>query len=464
VRSTALLDQLPKEILETIFEFLAARSISACVGVSKYWNHVICAKSITQKIYDAELASLKTTKSTLERIIGREVNDNWLVDSKFTANYPKRWMIQDYERWKIFEFSPAINLFQFRQYFRADPTLAIRLRGKYCGQTSRFRMGPDGLTNRIQICKDPAGALDWPYFSCHYILEDGKEYEFITTLSYIVYDPQAPVKAIHRLRPLDGPNTRTYNRLPPTRQLILTLCGMLVAMFLLDLIFNAFIHVGQRYLMRITFGERSNGILCLRNIGADYFGPLTLAVCMVMHEPKTLFKFFGDRDIRVTQQIKVALWLIGNYIGFTWFLNYFVTFGWWFQSATFAPHEAAMLYVFIGDIRKRNKTARYGNVFLVTVLAPILVGLMMTAFTQRNNFSVLAYMVHVIFVLFTFAYSRLVFVNAFRLMSPWTFASSKSMKKWINWSLPVKSWFVYMLVVMPMFTLVCSCLGPYLFG
>jgi hypothetical protein len=89
-------------------------------------------------------------------------------------------------------------------------------------------MGPDGLTNRIQICKDPAGALDWPYFPCHYILEDGKEYEFITTLSYIVYDPQAPVKAIHRLRPLDGPNTRTYSKKTSTDRSLILMNDLLI--------------------------------------------------------------------------------------------------------------------------------------------------------------------------------------------------------------------------------------------
>lgn len=60
--------------------------------------------------------------------------------------------------------------------------------------------------------KNVPGILS-PYFPCENILEEGKEYEIIVTLSCLLYDPQGPAPKVHQLRPLEGPDTRAFRKI-----------------------------------------------------------------------------------------------------------------------------------------------------------------------------------------------------------------------------------------------------------
>lgn len=244
---------------------------------------------------------------------------------------------------------------------------------------------------------------------------------------------------------------------------MLSLGGMLVAAVLLDLLLWLYLpHLG-RLSTPLMFKEKE--FLCTRDSGSVWLRSGTLIFYVAIHEwPKTIYKFL-QHSTRA-QRIKAGLWVIANYMLINGSVYYFMNYGWWFTTtmSLFAPCEMAWIQWFIGDIKRRKATRMFGNMLAAAIVCPFLLAYASMAFLQRNSFSLLAYLVHVIFTVLTFGYGRLVYFFACRLLDPQQLAHSQSLQKWINWSLPVRWSFFNSLVVVPMLSPVCSCLGLFLWG
>ncbi len=160
------------------------------------------------------------------------------------------------------------------------------------------------------------------------------------------------------------------------------------------------------------------------------------------------------------RKYKLGLWLtltLGLFFGLVF---YFPTYQWWIGAALSFycfPHESTWFRALYRDTRRR----RFANLAILTTLSPIL--FLCTASLLYFGINITSLLIHTCFVFFTFGYARMVYVVAGRIMAPNIFATSRTMKKWINWSMPVKFWFSFMLIL-PLVLPYINCLDMFVFG
>lgn len=165
-------------------------------------------------------------------------------------------------------------------------------------------------------------------------------------------------------------------------------------------------------------------------------------------------------DRRRIQQVKFALWLLANYAFFIWIRRYSLTYGWWYTNAVmglqgaltyFVPDDLFQLCGFFDTPKKGSAGARFRSLTLAMVSSPLVVLFVQTVLQPGWwEFRIQTYLIHATLLLTTYAYGRLVLLNAIRLMNPKEFVSPRGWKEWLGWSTPVK-WWLFIALVGPVF-------------